>query len=213
MGPGAAFERRRGLPRRVSAFTESGLFDDASPIEPPPARCFDQSQFFAESSSETSTNGEEERDAESSEWEDVDSDVESTKPAKRGVASPVVTVVDTDIAAIAPRRSSRLYRLGVLAFILAVSVPMLQNTPLLGKTNQPILGAKGGPIPNQPHVDSTMLVEDVSFWKREDTPTSVCKRWSHQCACDKIYVRMTTNQDISCCRERYSLHVRRTVND
>jgi len=187
MGPGAV-ERRGELLTRVSAFTESGLFDDAAPIEPPPARCFERSQSCADFRNGIDTVEEEERDDESSDWEDVDSDAEFTTPAKKGVASPIVTVADTDIAAIAPRKSSRLYRLGVLAFILAVSVPMLQNTPLLGKNSQPILGAKGGPIPNAVPTDNTMLVEDVSFWKRDNSPTSVCKRWSHQCACDEILV-------------------------
>lgn len=207
MEPGAV-ERRGGLARRVSAFREVGLFDDGSLIEPPPARWLEHSQSLE---SETDRAEEEEKD-DNSEWEDVDSDADLTTAA-RGAASPTVTLVDTDIALIASRKSSRLHRLGVLALILAVSIPILQNTPLLGTNSHAILGARGGVIPHEARTDDRTLVEDVSFWKRDNSPTDVCKRWSHQCAYCQVLVGTTTNQHASCYRERYSLRVRRTGDD
>lgn len=168
----------------MSAFREVGLFDDDdSPVEPPPARWLEHPQSLK---SETDGVEQEERD-ENSEWEDVDSAADLTTAAK-GVASPTVTLIDTDIALVASPRSSRLHRLGVLALILAVSVPILQNTPLLGTNSHAILGAKGGVIPHEARTDDSMLVEDVSFWKRDNSPTDVCKRWSHQCAYRQVLV-------------------------
>ncbi|KAF2195166.1 hypothetical protein K469DRAFT_743799 [Zopfia rhizophila CBS 207.26] len=65
---------------------------------------------------------------------------------------------------------SRLYRLGLLTLALALMLPVLQSSPISR------MGVKGGVIPRQ----SIDCVDHPYLSKREDTPTEICKRWSHQ---------------------------------
>ena len=69
---------------------------------------------------------------------------------------------------------SKMYRLGLLAVILALLLPLLQLNPIS------VIGVKGGASPQRP----ANYVEGTKIVKREDTNTVICKRWSHQCKFD-----------------------------
>jgi hypothetical protein len=87
------------------------------------------------------------------EWEDVDENEEDTDVS--GVSSKTVIVTP-----VRSRISRKMYRLGVLVLLLAMSLPLIRwRTPL---------GAEAGPIRGE-------LVD-----KRDNSPTDICKRWSHQ---------------------------------
>ena len=75
------------------------------------------------------------------------------------------------------RTYSRLYRLGILAFLLAVTLPLLQNNPVVGDNGHTLFGARGGVIPSTP---ADYMEEDEELLRRGDTPTDICTRWSHQ---------------------------------
>ena len=78
-----------------------------------------------------------------------------------------------------PRYSyQRAYRMGVLALMLALLLPVLQTAPMNG------LGVRGGAIPRS-FIDSS---ENSALAKREDTPTEICKRWSHQSMYPNLFV-------------------------
>jgi hypothetical protein len=72
-----------------------------------------------------------------------------------------------------------LYRLAVFALVLAVLLPYLQGNPVTGVSARIPLGARGGVIPST----NVGIVEDDMLRRREDSPTTICKRWSHQSEC------------------------------
>jgi len=67
--------------------------------------------------------------------------------------------------------AAKLYRLGLLAGLLAIILPFLQMS-----TITPV-GVSGGAIPRSAIEQQT----NSQIGKREDSPTQVCRRWSGQC--------------------------------
>ena len=107
------------------------------------------------------------------EWEDVDDTDSGDLTAKDdGTLSTMTLRPNTHT-----RTYSRLYRLGILAFLLAVTLPLLQNNPVVGDNGHTLFGARGGIIPSTP---ADCMEEDEELLRRGDTPTDVCPRWSHQ---------------------------------
>ena len=84
----------------------------------------------------------------------------------------------TDNETVNPRSSS--YRLWMLALIVLISIPILYDTPLLGKSGPSILGAKAGVIRRVETEKPAAIEGEIS--KRDNSPTDVCSRWSHQAA-------------------------------
>jgi hypothetical protein len=115
----------------------------------------------------------EEEEKSEDEWEDVDDTASDHSMAEDdGTLSTMTLCLNTHI-----RTYSRLYRLGILAFLLAVTLPLLQSNPVVGNNGHTLFGVRGGVIPSTP---AEYMEEVAEFLRRGDTPTDVCTRWSHQ---------------------------------
>ena len=79
-----------------------------------------------------------------------------------------------------PRGLSSSNRLWMLALIVVVAIPLLYDSPLLGNAGPSILGATAGVI-RYPDVEKPAAIEG-GILKRDNSPTDVCSRWSHQAA-------------------------------
>ena len=72
-------------------------------------------------------------------------------------------------------------RLMMLALVLLVAVPLLYDTPLLGKAGPSIIGAKAGLI-RRTGPQKKELVDGKLVTRQAITDTDVCNRWSQQSA-------------------------------
>jgi hypothetical protein len=70
-------------------------------------------------------------------------------------------------------------RLFPFTFIFVAFMVVLHNSPLIGKAGETAIGVEGGVI-RTPIVDSVLVEADLA--KRENSPTDVCTRFSHQSA-------------------------------
>ena len=72
-------------------------------------------------------------------------------------------------------------RLSMLALILIVAIPLIYDTPLLGRAGLSLIGASAGPVKGfdlqKKHFEEGRLVVP-----RQNTDTDVCQRWSGQSA-------------------------------
>lgn len=150
-------------PRRRSVFTEI-LDDGAQDYPAPDPSLFAIKRHSTDLSSETIAEEEDEDD-----WEDYASDDD-----EKIKVSLLPTVVQP------ARTTSRLYRVSIFAFMLAIFLSLLHNSPLL-RPHQTSLGARGGVI-RRAIPEDDLMVEDAELVKRDNTPTSICKRWAHQSA-------------------------------
>ena len=80
----------------------------------------------------------------------------------------------------APTQQSSSSRLWMLALVALISIPLLYDTPLRGKAGPSILGAKAGVI-RRAETDRPAAIQG-NIAKRDNSPTDVCSRWSHQAA-------------------------------
>lgn len=160
---------------RTSAFLETGLFDDDDDdcnnhnfvhhIHPASSKLQRPSRAVRFRSNASIIPNTKDTDSDS-EWEDTDlSDLEFDPDL----------LDEQEARAILRRRvwsPARIWRIGFLIAILAVTLPLVQSSTMFGTPGRTMLGAKGrvirGSSPN------TRLV------KRDTTNTDVCKRWSHQ---------------------------------
>lgn len=76
--------------------------------------------------------------------------------------------------------SSSTSRLLMLALVAVIMIPLVYDTPLLGKVGPSILGAKAGVIRRSDSVEMGTI--DGRNAPRANSPTDVCSRWSHQSA-------------------------------
>jgi hypothetical protein len=155
--------------RRRSIFTEVGLVDtDTMRDERSPApiattfkhlrptrtvRFRSRNSVFGET--ETEKNDE-------SDWESVVDEEESHTLT----APPIV------LSSAPSTMPLRFYRLGIFAFVLAMTLPIFSMNPAAR------FGVRGGTIPAstiEARADGSVLVD-----KREDSPTDACKRWAGQ---------------------------------
>lgn len=95
-------------------------------------------------------------------------------------ASPSSIEMDTVESAAPPRAFPSMARVLVIAFIVVFALPLLHNAPLIGQAGHAILGAKGGVIRESQSNEGPLL--DQEMVKRENSPTDICTRWSHQSA-------------------------------
>lgn len=72
-----------------------------------------------------------------------------------------------------------LFRLFPFTFIFVAFMVVLHNSPLIGKAGGTAIGVEGSVI-RTPIVDSVLVEADLA--KRENSPTDVCTRFSHQSA-------------------------------
>ena len=115
----------------------------------------------------------EEEEKSGDEWEDVsDNDSDDSTAEDDWPLSTMTLHPNTHT-----RTYSRLYRLGMLAFLLAVTLPLLQNSPVVGDNGHTLFGARGSVMSSNP---ADYMEEDAELLRRDDTPTDVCTRWSHQ---------------------------------
>lgn len=90
-------------------------------------------------------------------------------------------------------------RLMTLALVLLVAVPLLYDTPLVGRAGPSIIGAKAGLIRRRRPQEKD-FVEGKLVTRQASTDTDVCNRWSQQSALvnGTIYLyggRATTSAD------------------
>lgn len=76
--------------------------------------------------------------------------------------------------------SSFIYRFSATALILAILVPLLHGVPWVGHASVSPIGVTGGVIRREPN--PVVEVQDTNLAKRDNSPTDVCTRWSHQTA-------------------------------
>ncbi len=72
-------------------------------------------------------------------------------------------------------------RLSILAFALLIVIPLIYDTPLLGKAGPSVLGVKAGVI-GRSEVQNKAFVEGELVVPRDNTNIDVCNRWSQQSA-------------------------------
>ena len=72
-------------------------------------------------------------------------------------------------------------RLMMLALVLLVAMPLLYDTPLLGKSGTSILGAEAGVI-RRAGPQKKDFIDGKLVTRRDITDTDVCNRWSQQSA-------------------------------
>ncbi|KAF1963235.1 hypothetical protein CC80DRAFT_530146 [Byssothecium circinans] len=156
--------------RRKSVFTEVGLVDDEvvrrerSPapillVDPKPRRTTVRFR-----SQNDVLDGREDRAREKMDHGSVD-DWESASDSDSDIDRHVTPKIQS-------KSYTKLYRLGLLALLLVLMLPVLQiNTIVLG-------GVKGGVIPQ----DAIRSARRLELEKRDDSQVEVCKRWAGQSA-------------------------------
>jgi hypothetical protein len=157
--------------RRQSIFTEVGLIDEhtiTTKRSPAPILVTEQAlrqqrpsrtvRFRSRNSVFGGKDGIDEVDGES-DWESVDEEDEVTRPVS---AEPTYTL-----------SSSRLYRAGFFAVVLALMLPIIQMISIAP------LSVYGSTIPR---ASITSVAERSTLVERADSQTDVCKRWSGQSA-------------------------------
>ena len=81
-------------------------------------------------------------------------------------------------AALSRTNLPSLTRLHLLALILVITIPLLQNLPFAGRSGQGIIGVEGRVV-ERSSVQERAAV-DGELVGRDNSPTDVCTRWSHQ---------------------------------
>jgi hypothetical protein len=177
--------------RRKSVFTEVGLLDEqVVPLERSPmpghglrtlrpartVRFRSQNDVFYE-----------EKEEEAGDHSDDDHDWESVSDSDNDLAR-------NETIQIRPNPTyTKLCRLGLIAIVLALMLPILQIDAIVP------VGVKGGVIPQ----NAIEYLEDGSFRKREDTSTTACKRWSGQCM---LLLVLFSARKANNCSRRYKWH-------
>ncbi|KAI9708296.1 MAG: hypothetical protein M1820_004000 [Bogoriella megaspora] len=156
-------------PRRRSVFTE--LIDDDEPITPLEAEYVGRPAQKVRFLSNVDVLNQSEED----EWEDFDGDDEDEDTRRRMTSTVVVDPVPTLLRSTA---LLKIYRLGALALLLMLMLPLLQDLPFI---KSPGLGVSGGVI-KRSELEGQMLPVDHLLEKRQDDPSDVCTRFSHQTA-------------------------------
>ncbi|EKG21203.1 Kelch-type beta propeller [Macrophomina phaseolina MS6] len=172
-------------PRRKSVFREVGLANDDSdkyaPVPSSPALstpilspmpAYSRKPATSSPSRFSNERLEEVKEEEVSDNEhsDCDSgDSESRDERELFEDRAFVEVKAADLAAAGGM--TRLYRLCLLALLIFLAVPVTNNLPFFGSTGAALGGAYAGVVPHS---------EDI--FKRADSPTDVCTRWSHATA-------------------------------
>ena len=99
----------------------------------------------------------------------------------RRVKSSIRPYLRDETEIVLPRRSSMLFRLSLLAFMVLVTVPLLFDMPAVGKPGASLVGAKAGVIRRSKSTEE-LPTKTGLMAKRSDTPTDVCNRWAHASA-------------------------------
>jgi hypothetical protein len=157
-------------PRRKSAFRETGLFEDDTEYQPPSPPCRPLSRPSLKVRFRSS-NDVFELDSDDQEWEDAVESDEELSWQSTTITTPLIvpskSVTATPIL-------SLFRRLSFVAFMLAVTLPLVHFTPF-GTPSHPILGATGVPVK-----EAEEPIFDDALTKRDNNPTDYCKRWSQQ---------------------------------
>lgn len=156
--------------RRTSAFKEIGLdedYDDTS--------AFVLSQEMRHGHAKGHRRRLEIHDAVVSEKLEsaMDRDSKYRSTYKRG-SQQLTTSGSASTRTILPSMS----RFYVVAFLLAIALPLLHNSPLVGRSGNGIIGVQGGVIKKSAAQERAIM--DGELVGRANSPTDVCKRWSHQ---------------------------------
>ncbi|KAK4991533.1 hypothetical protein LTR50_001727 [Elasticomyces elasticus] len=136
-----------------------------------------------------------------SENEDVTCDTTAagttSSPAPSASGKVPVPILLHRASPVPPEHASMSYRFGMFALLVAVCLPLLQSTPFFGHAAPPAIGVNGGVIKERRTPLEGELI-DGELLRRDNTPTDVCTRWSHQTAIVNgtlyIYGGRATNQ-------------------
>lgn len=93
---------------------------------------------------------------------------------------PITPYLEDETEIALPQRTSTLFRLSMLAFLMLVAVPWLSDVPLVGIPGASIIGAKAGVLRRSTADTPTRIGPPLS--KRSDSPTDFCHLWGHQSA-------------------------------
>ena len=157
------------IPRRQSVFRE--ILDDEDDA---PVPSFTTSQHVRPTQKVRFRSKTEILDEDEGEdWEDEeDAEADSDNTSESILVNPALAVVQ-------PKISSRLYRIGAFALLLALAMPLLQDLPFM-KTTAPVpFGVKGGVIQETSNIEEPVLGE-VDLERRQSDPTVVCTRFGQQ---------------------------------
>lgn len=103
-------------------------------------------------------------------YHDIDTDTDDSE-----IDTPRLEKSDPTI-----RRSNfrSMTRLHLLALILVITIPVLQNLPFAGVFGQGIIGVEGRVVERSAVQERATI--DGELVSRDNSPTDVCTRWSHQ---------------------------------
>ena len=94
------------------------------------------------------------------------------------------SIEDSSLSRSATRSSTVLAmpRLYVFSFLIAIFLPLLHSSPLIGKAGESAIGVEGGVIRNTARDAEIMSEMGGEMVKRQNSPTDVCNRWAHASA-------------------------------
>ncbi|KAI9658638.1 MAG: hypothetical protein M1821_002198 [Bathelium mastoideum] len=125
-------------------------------------------------------------------WEDVD------EAGDQKVNASETVLVHPLPAAVQSTTSSRFYRIGALALLLALMLPLVHDLPFIRNTGPSAFGVKGGVIRGSLDQEGPILVEET-LQRRQSDPMDVCTRFSQQSAVVNgtlfVYGGRNTTQD------------------
>jgi len=99
-------------------------------------------------------------------------------------------------------------RLHLLALILVITIPLLHNLPFTGKVGHSIIGVEGRVIERS--AVQRRAAFDGELMSRDNSPTDVCTRWSHQ---SKVAFALSSRAILISfrrCRQWDSVYLRRS---
>ena len=97
---------------------------------------------------------------------------------------PLRSALTSTTSPVSQRHSllSSIPRLYYLSFLFAVFLPLLHNSPLVGRAGNVAIGVEAVAI-RQPLAEREVLEEqNEELLERDSSPTDICKRWAHQSA-------------------------------
>ncbi len=149
----SAHEKRRW----TSKFKEIGLDDGYEDIAPGPSR---DAPFHRRSNTHHAGVLHEHGESDTADSEIGTPRIENPDPAFPRTSLPSMT------------------RLHLLALILVITIPLLYNIPFTGRSGHGIVGVEGRVIERS--AVQERAANDGELVSRDNSPTDVCTRWSHQ---------------------------------
>jgi hypothetical protein len=157
------------IQRRRSVFREVGLDDEVERLEAPATKPSRPSSVRFRSKPDVRVI---------EPYQDVEPENEFINEPPKSISHPATSVRLRPLSPVPNRnKSSLMYRLGALTFLVAAVVPVLHSSGYFREGALPIQPVSAGVIP-----EGARSHMGVDLSRRDDSPTNVCFRWAQQSA-------------------------------